>query len=185
MFVFDIETLGIESTSVVLSAAIVHFDPSESVTYQELLDRALFVKFDAKIQVSNGRTIDSSTLAWWEKQSSLAKSKSLIPDRNIDVSPEVGLNSLRSYYNNPNIGNKLVWTRGPLDQIVSESLAKSFKLEPFAPYWAYRDVRTAIDLTKDSNNGYCEVEGFSDSAVVKHDPIHDVAYDALMLLYGK
>ena len=31
MFMFDVETLGVESTSVVLSASIIHFDSNDKV----------------------------------------------------------------------------------------------------------------------------------------------------------
>jgi len=30
MFIFDVETLGVESNAVILSAALIHFDPETS-----------------------------------------------------------------------------------------------------------------------------------------------------------
>ena len=50
MFIFDVETLGVESTAVVLSAALIHFDPEKRPTYQDMLDNACFVKFSVKEQ---------------------------------------------------------------------------------------------------------------------------------------
>ena len=46
MFMFDIETLGIESTAVVLSAAIIHFDAEvdTDISFKELVQRGLLVK---------------------------------------------------------------------------------------------------------------------------------------------
>ena len=68
MFMFDIETLGVESNAVVLSAALIHFDPEKRPTYQDLLDNALFVKLNSKDQVKRlGRTVDLGTLEWWQK----------------------------------------------------------------------------------------------------------------------
>ena len=68
MFLFDVETLGVESNAVVLSAALIHFDPEKRPTYQDLLDNACFVKFNAKEQLDMGRTVSKSTLAWWKEQ---------------------------------------------------------------------------------------------------------------------
>ena len=50
MFMFDIETLDAESTAVVLSASIIHFEIGEQYTYEQLLERACFVKFNAQEQ---------------------------------------------------------------------------------------------------------------------------------------
>jgi hypothetical protein len=65
---FDVETLGVESNCVVLSAAMVHFDPEKRPTYQDLLDNACFVKFDVKQQLTAGRSASKSTLGWWKDQ---------------------------------------------------------------------------------------------------------------------
>ena len=69
MFCFDVETLGVESTSVILSYAIVYFDPDTRPSYQQLLDKTLFVKLDAKDQIKNyKRTVSKDTIDWWSKQ---------------------------------------------------------------------------------------------------------------------
>lgn len=62
MFIFDIESLGVESNAVVLSAALIYFDPEKRPTYQDLLDEACFVKFKSKEQAKVGRTVTLSTL---------------------------------------------------------------------------------------------------------------------------
>ena len=38
IFIFDVETLGVESNAVILSAALIHFDVEKRPTYQDLLD---------------------------------------------------------------------------------------------------------------------------------------------------
>jgi hypothetical protein len=73
MFIFDVETLGVESNAVILSAALIHFDPEKRPTYQDLIDDACFVKFKAKEQGHNGRTISKSTLEWWKTQHEYVK----------------------------------------------------------------------------------------------------------------
>lgn len=97
MFVYDIESLGIESTAVILSAAIVYFDASKNPSYQELLDNTLFVKFDSKEQVNKyGRTVSKSTLEWWDKQPEYSKEISFYPSDK-DVSAIEGINTIKSY----------------------------------------------------------------------------------------
>ena len=52
MFIFDVETLGVESNAVVLSAALIQFDVDKRPTYQDLLDNACFVKLNSKDQIA-------------------------------------------------------------------------------------------------------------------------------------
>ena len=44
MFIFDVETLGKESNSVMLSMAAIYFNPDQKPSYQQLRDEAFFVK---------------------------------------------------------------------------------------------------------------------------------------------
>jgi hypothetical protein len=188
MFVFDIETLGVESTSVVLSAAIVYFDISKNPSYQDLLDNALFVKFNSKDQIKRlDRVVDLGTLEWWKNQHEYTRKVSLEPSSE-DVSAEDGIIMLHNYMNKiPNANKMTMWTRGSLDQMAIDSLCKRVDMQMLTGYNMYRDVRTAVDCFTGSTNGYCNVEypGFDRAAVIKHHPVHDCALDAMMLMYGK
>lgn len=184
MYVFDIETLGTESTSVVLSAAIIEFDMESDFTYKELIERATFVKFDAKEQIQKyGRTVDKTSLEWWNKQCSHSRKQSLTPS-SLDVFAIDGIDIFRDVIKP---GFK-IWTRGSLDQIVFDSLCKSVGTEPIAHYKVWRDIRTAVDLLREtSRDGYCKIRDdveFDGNDVIKHDPVHDCAYDIMMLRYG-
>jgi len=180
-FLFDIETLGIESNTVVLSASLLEVDFDKDFTYEELLEKTVFVKFDVMEQIQKlGRTKTKSTVEWWMQQSSEVKAKSFIP-RISDVSVEYGLELLRSNYKK----NHTIWIRGALDNLAIDSLAEAAKVDKWAPWYMYRDVRTFIDLMKDTSNySYCDIPNFDKNIVVKHDPCHDVAYDAFMMKYG-
>lgn len=184
MLVFDIETLDTESTAVVLSASIVYFH--ENSTWESLLDEALFVKFNAKEQIDKyKRTISKDTLKWWEGQSIEAKKVSILPSPN-DVSTGDGINMIKRYLAKDPANTKIIWTRGSLDSMVFESLTRSVGTTPLVMHNQYRDIRTAIDiLATDSTKGYCDVNlpGFDVTKVIKHNPIHDVCYDALQILY--
>lgn len=188
MFLFDVETLGVDSNAVILSAALIHFDPTKKPSYQDLLDDALFVKFYAKEQVEMGRSVDKNTLQWWKGQHPHVQDVSLKPNADQDQSAVTGVQLLQQYVNkyDPN-HEATMWARGSLDQIVIDHLTGKLDLEPITGYNRWRDVRTAVDLLTGSSNGYCDVDypGFDRSEVIKHHPVHDCALDAMMLMYGK
>lgn len=186
MYIFDVETLGIESTSVILSMACIYFNPEEKPTYQELVDSAFFCKLDAKDQIDRlKRSVSKSTLDWWKNQSASVKDLSLTPNSLLDVTPEHGVAQLRIWATKfADYKTSTVWARGNLDQMVLGSLEEKLKFDPVFHFARWRDVRTAVDLLTGSSNGYCKIPGFDDSQVIKHNPIHDCAFDAMMLMYG-
>lgn len=182
---FDIETLGTESTSVVLSASIIHFD-APTTTYEELLDKALFVKFDVEQQLEIKRLAEKSTIDWWSQQHEFVRKTSLIPSQN-DMDAISGINKLREYVEMNGGTQQTFWARGSLDQMCIDSLCKSFRQDLIAPYNNWRDVRTALDcLCQSTNNGYATVDHptFRKHNVIKHHPSHDCAFDIMMILYG-
>ena len=189
MYIFDVETLGTDSNSVILSMACIYFNPEEKPTYKQLVDSALFVKFDAKDQIKRQkRTVNKGTLEWWDKQTESAKIKSFIPNKELDVTAEFGLAQLRVWAEQfPDHKKSTVWARGNMDQMVLCSLEHSIDVEDTFVYHRWRDVRTAVDLLTGSNNGYANIDHpeYNESQVVAHDPVHDCARDAMMLMYGK
>ena len=187
MFIFDIETLGVESNAVVLSAALIHFDPEKKPTYQDLLDNACFVKFNAKEQMDVGRTVTKGTLDWWKEQHEYTRKVSLEPSRE-DMTVENGFKQFYDYmakYERPM--DQTMWARGSLDQMAIDSLARKVDLQPITNYNMWRDVRTAVDILCGTTDGYCDVDhpDFKRHEVIKHHPVHDCALDAMMLMYGK
>lgn len=182
------ETLGVESTSVVLSAALIRFNPDDKPSYQDLLDSAVFVKFNAKDQINRlGRTVTTGTLEWWENQHEYPKQVSLVPS-STDVTAEDGMAILHNYMNKwSSSQHETMWARGSLDQMAIDSLARRIQSQELTGYAQWRDVRTAVDLLYGTTNGYCGVEypDFDRNQVIKHHPVHDCALDAMMLLYGK
>ena len=189
MFCFDIETLSKSSESVILSYAVVYFDPASKPSYQELLDNTLFVKLDAQDQMKRlHRRADKSTMDWWAKQCDIVRKKSFTPSQ-WDMTFEEGYEVLRKYADRHDpSGESWVWARGNLDQLVMDSMEEQLGVEQVFPYQRWRDVRTAIDFMNETKNGYVDVDypGFDPKALVyKHDPVHDVCYDVMMMLYGK
>lgn len=188
MFVFDVETLGKESTTVILSMACVHFDPQKYPSHEDLRANAFFAKFDVEYQRRNlNRTMTPSTMEWWKKQCTNVKNKSFRPSEE-DVQFEVGYERMREWAKQFNEPKSLVWARGNLDQLVLDSIEEQLGLDPIFPYARWRDVRTAIDIWYSRDTGYVDVDypGFDSKLhITKHNPIDDCIFDAMMLMYGK
>jgi hypothetical protein len=171
----------------VLSAALVYFDQTQTYTYQQLIENSCFVKFNAKEQVEQyKRKVEKSTLDWWKEQEKEVQQISMFPSKN-DVSAEKGIKILKEYIrDNTKEKNEICWIRGTLDQCCMDSLCKDLKVPFLFNYYQFRDVRTALDLIKETTKkGYCKIPNFDYKQVRKHNPVDDVCLDAFMLLYGE
>jgi hypothetical protein len=132
------------------------------------------------------RVAQKDTIDWWSKQHEYVRSVSL-KTSDLDMSPLEAIRTLRDYAAQFPEKDQTVWARGSLDQMCIDSLTRQLDQELIFPYNNWRDVRTAVDLLcATSKDGYCEVKHptFQRHNVIKHDPVHDCAYDAMMLLYG-
>ena len=198
LFAFDIETVGVASDSGILSAALVYCDPEllhedNTEAYHQLISQSCFVKFDIKEQINNPdrkklRSMDSGTLTWWKKQGEIQQKASLIPDKDTDVSVWDGMKKLGAFFDYHRKGkDSNIWLRGSLDQLATESICNAYEVPNFVIYNHTREVRTALDILYPEfvKNGYVEVPDFDVSNVVKHHPVHDSAYDLLMLFRGR
>ena len=192
-FCYDIETLSKESTAVILSAAITQFDFTQKDDLDEefasLVENSLYVKFDAKEQIEKyNRIVSKDTLEWWNKQGEFVRKLSFNPSKQ-DVDAKFGIELLRSYIKSRSVAGEdnIVWVRGSLDQLATDSLCATLKVDPIEGFWNFRDVRTAIDLLAEtSKRGYCQLsKPFNRDLIIKHNPTHDIAFDVLMLKYPK
>jgi hypothetical protein len=192
MFLFDVETLGVESNSVILSMACVYFKSGDTPSHQELKDSAFFCKFDVSDQVNRfGRKIDRDTIGWWKKQCKNAQIKSFIPNKDWDVPFEAGHAAMKLWVDSKNDPNCWVWARGGLDDVVLSSMERASGCENIFAFHRWRDVRTAVDFLYGTTSGYVktEVPGWVDDFdpalhITKHNPVDDCVFDAMQLLYG-
>jgi hypothetical protein len=192
MFIFDVETLGKESNSVILSMAAIYFEPDKEPSHTQLRDSAFFVKFDVQDQIKRlNRKVGKTTIEWWSKQCENARNKSFKP-RADDITFEIGYEAMRQWANTKNYSKCWVWARGNLDQLVLDSMEEQLELKPIWPFSRWRDIRTAVDFLYGTTNGYVEVdtpawvEAFDSKLhITKHNPIDDCIFDAMQLMYGK
>lgn len=191
MFSFDIETLDLESTAIILSIGAVYYDGVSNLTYQGLIDSSIFVKLDVREQVKNlGRTKNRDTMDWWAKQSSEAKRISLLPS-DTDVSAGDALDIVTRWFKTkPDYKNDVIWSRGHLDQMCIESLMRVTGKSPFISHASWRETRTAIEcMYEKSKNGYVAVDtslisDYDENRVIRHHPVHDATNDMCMLVGG-
>jgi hypothetical protein len=187
MFCFDIETLGVESTAVVLSFACTYFKPEDNPSPETLRENTFFAKLNAQDQIKRlSRTVDRGTIEWWAKQCENVKIKSFKPSSS-DLLVEDALDAFAQWRKGYSMEKEWVWARGNLDQCVFNSLEKACGREVIFPHYLWRDVRTAVDFLYHSENGYTDVkyEFFEPELhITKHDPVDDCILDAMMLMYG-
>lgn len=156
------------------------------------MKKSFFVKLDTKYQIEKlGRQVSRDTVDWWLKQSKEAKVRSFKPSTE-DVTPEIAIQKLRQFvFDQTGQSRTTCYTRGSMDVIVSEHLAKQVDMKLPWVYNDFRDIRTAVDILYPlSKDGYVGVDlekcpGFDDGSFIAHDPVHDCARDAAMILFGK
>lgn len=190
MISFDLETLGVESNAVILSVGCVKFEMSDidrdvlltpDERYQNYIKNGLFVKLDRNEQLLTGRQLETGAMEWWSKQAEIPISRSFSP-RPDDLKAVAGIQRVAEYCK----GHKAFWARGSMDQVVYDAMCRQYDQPTVAEYWDWSDFRTAINCLKNTaKRGYCDIAKFDRYQVCKHDPVHDAAYDAMMLLYGE
>jgi hypothetical protein len=179
---FDIETLGKRSTSVVLSLACVAFTFEDDAPYSQYIADGFYVKFNPIEQLRMGRTVDQDTIDWWKKQPKKAR-KILKPSKN-DVSMKKGLAMLREYINKSDYDWEIgyCWSRGNyFDFPIIEDLHDQFGAKLPFNTWKIRDVRTMIDVLTGDSRGKYELRGGIPKEFVAHHALHDAALDVMRM----
>jgi len=183
--IFDFETLSTDRVNgVVVSFAMLNFSESRMSsdiphTFEELLSKVNYIKFDVKDQVKTyKRKISKSTLDWWNSQDKEIKKDQLTP-RDDDKS----ISELYDFFmlHKPTNANKYYSRGNTFDPIILDYIMEqSGKNTPYN-FWETRDTRSVIDGlswgTKLKNNFTPEgCEGYK-----THDPRHDIALDVMRI----
>lgn len=186
--IFDFETLSQNPfDGVVLSFAMLNFNKRRfdgadpPYTYQELVSKAKFIKFDVEEQVSSfGRKIQKDTLEWWSNQGKEAQ-KVLKPSKMRDKS----ISELYSFFKENCFQGEIteVYTRrNTFDPVFMTSLMQATgNPEPY-DWWLVRDTISYIEglsYGAGIKNDFIP-EGLEDK-FVKHDPRHDIAIDVMRM----
>jgi len=124
-YFLKLETLGFESTSVILSCSVLKFSFEEILNYNDLYNKALFVKFSVKDQVKKyKREISRDTAKWWESTPVSVRNMNFVV-KDTDLTVIDGLERIKRYVKEP--GN--VFTLNGEVNVIN-SLARRAEMSP-------------------------------------------------------
>lgn len=133
----DIESLGTEVDSVILSISAVEFDIETGETHREF---EVFIDIDSSIEA--GRKISQSTLLWWMSQEKEARER--VFSKEIERKPF--LQAINEFYRWEGFCQKVyVWANSPRFDLGMIECNNSQTYEPWG-FWNERDVRTLVSL---------------------------------------
>lgn len=133
----DIETLGTEPDSVVLSVGAVKFDPW---TAQEPHAKTLW-RPDASTQMDSERSVLDSTLQWWATQ------PQHIQDEAFSDEGRISLTDFMADLNKYLVGCDKIWCQGPqFDMVILENLYSQFDHHKGWAFWQIMDCRTVFNM---------------------------------------
>lgn len=191
--ILDFETVDVTPTSAVLSLAILAFDPSECLTFADMVHRSLRIKFNINNQAPR-RTINNDTVNWWKSdEMKTAYAKVVEKDgTEVDISELDGILSTYLTGMGYEAGNNgKIWARGnAFDNPILEDIYAQHGWAAVFPFWNYRCVRTEIDAITpywdDAHKGYGYLrdEIFPKPAgMIKHIEVHDIAFDVMQMQF--
>ena len=167
--VFDLETLDVTTTAVVLSLGITTFKITDNDNFMDLVDRGTNLIFDIEKQKAKGATTSKDTIQWWAEQSIDAQHGLMNgtddPANLYQLLREgLGIQMTRTFW----------YCRGPhFDAAILQNMCNNFGLQtPWKFAWM-RDTRTWFDFYPDFVFHNKRPEGF-----IYHNSLHDAALEA-------
>jgi len=136
----DIETLGTDSNSVIVSISAVVFDLQTGKIGGEYE-----VGVNILEQLLNGGVIDTSTIGWWVTQSAVAKQAltNIIPQDLDGVLKS--FNTWLAASTTGQLKDVHIWGNGTVfDNVIVRNLYKRSGVSFVLPYWCDMDVRTLV-----------------------------------------
>jgi len=167
--VVDIETYGTEDDCKILSIGAVIFDEYGDVRKTPPETFHMLVDLDQP-----GRTVDASTLSWWEKQSEEARMRVLAEDNRVPL--EEALLELTGFIRKHKPW--FVWGCAPdFDMGILEHAYKSFGGSFPVQFWRWQDVRTVENFVFGKNTRKSGPFNIG----CAHDALDDCLQEALVL----
>ena len=135
----DLETLGVEPDSVVMTLGAIKFDPFSDAEPHT----PLYLRGDVEEQSEQyGRSIDDNTLAWWSRQDQAIQDEAFG-----EHSDRVTVQEMLRQLNKWCVGLDYIWCQGPtFDFVILQSLYKDAQKPAPWNYWQIRDSRTLFSM---------------------------------------
>jgi hypothetical protein len=179
---FDLETLDLKPTGVIISLGVVLLDISKVQPFEELVAQGINIYFNKQQQIERGRTMGDSTIQWWEQQSlnnPLAAECLDYPDPVNCEELFLELNTLYTKLNYQPNRKEMRWlSRGYFDITFMNSFCDTFGLDPMMKFWCWRDIRSYLD---GAGLGSQNEKMDKPKGMIAHNSLHDAAYEGWML----
>ena len=179
MNTFDIETLDLVPTGVVLSLGVCTFNITRQDSFEELVAQSTNILLDKSIQILSGRTVSQDTMNWWEQQGMEAQLV-LNPEHASD--PNTLFTELNKHYTKvgfqPDRKKTRWFSRGYFDIAFMDDFCRTFQLDPMIKFWTWRDVRSFLD---GQGLGSQNQKMDQPAGMIPHNSAHDAAFDAFMM----
>ena len=135
----DLETLGVNPDSVLMTVGAVKFNPFGSAEPHA----PLYLRCDIEEQSEKlGRTIDDNTMEWWTKQPKKIQDEAFGEHKD-----RVNMDQLTKALNKFCVGVDQLWCQGPLfDYAILQNLYKNIKKPCPWNFWQIRDSRTVFSM---------------------------------------
>jgi hypothetical protein len=161
----DIETLGLDSTAVVLSIGVTKFTLNEAAP---LIGDSMLWTPNLAEQFAKGRNVNHSTLDFWRKQPDAAKASWLYPSKPEPV--HTALTELSQFISSDY--EVMMWANGiTFDFGIMASLYHDFEIQVPWKYNAVRDARTIYRVLPKIRT---RPEGSEQGP--EHDPVADCIF---------
>lgn len=163
----DFETLGTGKSCVLLSAGLVQFDLATGK-----IGKSLYIVFDQQSQIDVGRTIDNSTVDWWNKQGLDAK---VVLEQSMTVGTkwEEAIHQITEFIRS--IKGAVLWSNGAnFDIAILEEVYWYGKTKQPWVFWKTECVRSAVSWCKRLTGK--DPKKLVDPPQVAHNAIADCGY---------
>lgn len=160
---FDIETLDVLPTAVILSLCAVRFTDAPFVLENAHETDVLRIKINVDEQVALGRTISDSTMEFWAKQPPHIVEEQFSDDGR--VSCESAANSIKNFC----WGADEIWSHRFMDLNIIQHLLISHQMHVPWNFWQAKDSSTLLSEFK---------------IKLSHDDKHDPLADCVSQIHG-
>ena len=190
-FVIDWETMGSDPDTIVLSFAISPFIEDQIESYESIVSKSKYWKFDLESQHADGRSVNLDTLEWWETQPKALKDSQFNPTPN-DIKLKEFVVELEEYLAASGLSKySQLYCRGAsfdypiLAHIVKTYSNHNHKMWPVA-FWNQNCIRSYIrGMFVSRNTSKVPLPKGSIDGFVAHDPLHDCARGVMHIQYAR
>lgn len=167
----DLETMGNNPRSPILSIGAVAFDPLGSEPLEEL--PSFYVNVSLQSCLNVGLTADASTIMWWMSQSEEARKALLDP---APIAINSALKEFYEFFIQHATAKGKLWAHATFDPVILRSAGDAAGVGLPWSHRNTRDIRTIVDLAAQIGMEIPASGAAGENAQVKHKADDDARY---------